>query len=204
MSKIHLFTAYVQHTHENVNVDTFLATCIAGHIDIAKWLIERYKKKINILGRYESVFRETCQAGQLDTAKWLITLGEIDIHSQKNGAFRGACASGHVDMAQWLYDFGGIDIHEHYEDPLRRGCRFNHVGIVRWLLEMGVTNPFRQCVLTDAFHYSCMYKHQEIADLLSEFSSEPMPLKLICRYELAFEAVYNGKVGDDDSEIDEW
>ena len=82
--------------------DSFHLTCMNGHLEIAKWLINTFPN-IDIHAEDEYAFRYSCYNGNLLIAKWLIEIfPNIDIHAYNEFAFRYSCIYNHLEVAKWL------------------------------------------------------------------------------------------------------
>src|SRR6056297_1461905 len=162
---------YIDHSnvidiHYN-DEEAFRLSCLYGHIEIAKWLIQlghEEGRPIDIHARYESAFCFSCGNGNLEVAKWLIQLTfpkviqrgstgappqygkdegyPIDIHAQDEYAFRLSCGNGHLEIVKWLIQLGQdegnpIDIHAQDDFAFRFSCGNGNLEIVKWLIQLG-------------------------------------------------------------------
>lgn len=113
------------------------------------------------------IFIVLCAYGYLETAQWLYSLGDIDIHYNRDGAFTGSCINNHFEtakwlysiganinensyvfilcctfgcfeIAQWLYSLGGIDIHYDCEGAFMGSCVAGKFEVVKWLYSLGL------------------------------------------------------------------
>jgi hypothetical protein len=148
------------------NDAAFRMSCINGHIETAKWLLDISNNKlldksnnklldksnnklldksnnklyslggVNIHAANDGAFRGSCKVGHIELAKWLYSLGGVNIHADYDLAFRWSCDRGHIEIAKWLYSLGGVNIHADNDDAFRSSCRHNHIEITKWLLDI--------------------------------------------------------------------
>jgi len=112
----------------------------------------------------EDKFVWTCQMGHIKVAQWLYSLGDVDIHNNKDFAFCSACWNNHLEVAQWLYFLGGIDIHFDYELPFRLTNQRGHLKLAQWIYSLGGINI--HIVNQFAFRWACKNNHLETAQWL--------------------------------------
>lgn len=117
--------------------------CKNGHLNSAKWLVERgvYIDASNF--QWETSFNLACKFGHLHVAKWLHANGaNIHFADRRNKTpLFNACMLGHLEIAQWLVSVGA-DIHvANYkgETPLYIACFYNRLHVAEWLLTLGLS-----------------------------------------------------------------
>lgn len=79
------------------------AVCSEGHLDLLKFLINKYN--ININTNNTLALRIACKMGNLNIVKYLVEHG-ADIHANFNSAFRNAVHYNHYDIAKFLTNNG--------------------------------------------------------------------------------------------------
>ena len=94
--------------NSNLNLTSFKKafcnTCINGHLEIAKWLLE-IKPDINVSIDDEQLFYNTCINGHLKVAKWLLKIKpDINISINDEYTFSNTCENGHLKVAKWLLE----------------------------------------------------------------------------------------------------
>jgi hypothetical protein len=134
-------------------------SCKYEHIEIAKWLLDKYPKLINSYDSY--IFREiACGTGNLELCQWLHTqfpkcggyemayrvalsnnhihickwIMEVDPDLLTSGyIFENTCGRGNLEMCQWLKET--IEITQlMYNDAFIKACINGHIHICKWLL----------------------------------------------------------------------
>ena len=91
--------------YENWNERVFIAICVHGYVETAKWLYSL--GNIDIHPKQEFGFRYSCSYGHLEVAKWLYSLGNIDIHVENELAFRWSCEYNKKEVVKWfIFELG--------------------------------------------------------------------------------------------------
>lgn len=91
--------------HITTSLNSGLANaCKNGHLDIMKYLLDRYKF-IKFHDGGEPLFRLACKHGHLHICKYLLQIKpDIDIWFYNMYAFREALNSGHIEVVKWFIE----------------------------------------------------------------------------------------------------
>lgn len=114
----YLFNKFKINIHDN-NDYAFYISCLAGQLEIVKWLFEIGQKTNSLINVHicdDINFAVSCAHGHLEVAKWLIEMGKklnssINIETWDNSAFKWSCQNNHFEVAKWLLTIG-IDLNE--------------------------------------------------------------------------------------------
>jgi hypothetical protein len=127
-------------------------------------LIEYYLVKYAEQFSRDDIFIGICSNGHLSVAQWLYSLGDIDIHSEKDEAFRLACAFGHLSIAQWLYQLDRLNIHIRDDQAFQSVCMNNHLSVAQWLFSLRGVNIHAE--YNESFQSACLGGYLSIAQWL--------------------------------------
>lgn len=120
----------------------FITCCREGHVGVASWLYEQYRRIVRAKIRSAAV--EACRTGQLEILQWII-ITVLDSRPQHGNqehlslaceAFYHSYVNTHLHVALWLRNYYGFrfEVEVGYE-VLRDLCMNGHYRLVRgWLL----------------------------------------------------------------------
>ena len=143
------------HLHDSMYLPVHSMTmlqivCKNGHLNSAKWLVERGVYIDATTLQWETAFNLSCKFGHLHVAKCLHASG-ADIHFadrlNKTPLFN-ACMRGHLETVQWLVGIGA-NLHvanSKGETPFYIACYFKHLDVAEWLLTVGCSVRTRYTV----------------------------------------------------------
>ena len=171
-------------------------SCMAGFIEIAKWLFE--KRSDYPIHVWEYAFMFSCYYGKLEIVKWIYSVkpeininadcGDNDFDGFENSDVNGftmACTSGKLDVAKWLLEIdpiktlSGIDEFDtfalvckekKYENDIA-GESYDPQPILKWLLEIKPDINISQ-KSEMAFYYACVYENLDTAKWLLEIKPD--------------------------------
>ena len=143
--------------------------CLAGHIDIAKWLHTQNTKIDSKL--YE--FSTYCAKGHLNIISWLYD--DINMYNKCDIAFREACSNDRLDVAIWLYNIDQhIDIHavDYYDhvDSLYYALHGEQFDMTIWLCclpEMNNLTQYFADLLMDARLKTAIWLFEMFSSLIN-------------------------------------
>jgi hypothetical protein len=87
----------------------FASVCQNGYIDIAKLLLDKFEKYININACNNTAFCNACKFGHVKTAEWLLSIGNINLNEYYGGILQDLCNDHNNDgrfiTIKWLVQF---------------------------------------------------------------------------------------------------
>ncbi|MES2339215.1 MAG: ankyrin repeat domain-containing protein [Pseudomonadota bacterium] len=126
-------------------VGDLASACLAGHLNVARWLAERFsitRADLADLGP----LHDACHNGHLEVAQWLaarfeltatdVRCGERFAPADDNRPLRLACAGGHLPIAQWLtetFALTAADAVARDNYAIYRAAENGHGDVVAWL-----------------------------------------------------------------------
>lgn len=82
----------------------FIGLILRGEFEIAKWLYELTKNKINVHAENESALIISCSSGNLEFSKWIYNLDKdhFKLDANNYSMFTKSCINGHFEIFKWL------------------------------------------------------------------------------------------------------
>jgi len=133
----------------------FRSTCYCGHLEVAKWLVDKHGLTImDVRSEDNYAFRCACSNGHLEVAQWLVHTFELtiwDVRYKDNYAFRCACNNLHLDILQFLigcfqlsendYSFPVI---QHWPMLMNKACDEKNSFMVSWFVTNFPNNEIQE------------------------------------------------------------
>ncbi|HVE12327.1 MAG TPA: ankyrin repeat domain-containing protein [Elusimicrobiota bacterium] len=117
------------------NGRAFEWACQRGHLELARWLVERFALTAED-ARRDDVFVKACRKGHLKLAGWLADTFGFDVRDENYHALRWACMVGRHKVAAWLLARSALTPDVVHVEPVQgRGYRYT-LGVQeteRWL-----------------------------------------------------------------------
>lgn len=121
-------------------------TCNGGHLEMAKWLIDRFglAQEDNRI-EFSLALRFACGNGHLAVAQFLterFVFTKEDIIRGNNRTLGAACSHNHMDAVQWTIEHFGFtpdDIRLGNNHLLEQACVNGRLDIVQYLIKKGIT-----------------------------------------------------------------
>lgn len=126
--------------------DIFCFVCGRGFFEMARWIYEEFKNKIDIQAMNSLAFVNACRNGHLEIAKWLfkickINKREIDIHllNTKKNLLTKISKRGKCRVFKWLLEIATnetdkmLDFHYGNEKAFRKACMADKMKMAKLL-----------------------------------------------------------------------
>lgn len=91
-------------------IDAFVSACSGGHINIVKWLADRFRIQ-TVRWEDNAALRSICGLGDIDTLRWFIARFGVtarDVRSVGHDLLLEVCRARNFDMAAFLVDRFGL------------------------------------------------------------------------------------------------
>ena len=124
----------------------FCLSCKHNNIEIMEYIMEKYKKHININIVNNDAFSLACYNGNTEIVKLLFKNYEnININAKNNYAFYGACINGHIDIVKLFMKNNKQNIE--FSNIVFIYCCFKgHIDVVKYLCELYPNINYDECL----------------------------------------------------------
>lgn len=147
------------------NGEAFKNACFNGNLEIAQWIHSININNKILIRDINNIFIFSCYYGQYEIVEWLLSIGNIDVHHDKESAFRLACCKGHFKIAKMLFINYKINVNAKNSEAFRHASYYGYSEIVNWLLSLNLDN-ISISALQESFRYACNNGHIDIAKIL--------------------------------------